>query len=55
MAASVAILLSALLMAVGAFGRYPLPAAFTVTSANCSQEKEGAITSENRDWENCAE
>ncbi|PCR90407.1 inorganic phosphate transporter [Natrinema ejinorense] len=33
MAASVAILLSAFLMALGAFGRYPIPAAFTVTGA----------------------
>ncbi|NIC00889.1 inorganic phosphate transporter [Halobacterium sp. R2-5] len=33
LAASIAILLSALLMALGAFGRYPIPAAFTVTGA----------------------
>ena len=33
LAASVAILFSAILMAVGAFGRYPIPAAFTVTGA----------------------
>ena len=32
-AASIAILLSAVLMAIGAFGRYPIPAAFTVTGA----------------------
>ena len=33
LAASVAILFSAVLMAIGAFGRYPIPAAFTVTGA----------------------
>ncbi len=33
LAASVAVLFSAMLMAIGAFGRYPIPAAFTVTGA----------------------
>lgn len=33
LAASVAILFSAVLMAIGAFGRYPIPASFTVTGA----------------------
>ena len=33
LAASVAILFSAILMAIGAFGRYPIPASFTVTGA----------------------
>lgn len=33
LAGSVAILFSAVLMAIGAFGRYPIPAAFTVTGA----------------------
>lgn len=33
LAASIAILFSAILMAIGAFGRYPIPAAFTVTGA----------------------
>lgn len=33
LAASIAILLSSILMAIGAYGRYPIPAAFTVTGA----------------------
>lgn len=33
LAAGIAILFSAILMAIGAFGRYPIPAAFTVTGA----------------------